>query len=117
MDSNNFIGNVGCGEREGRVLCPIVARRHWGLSHGIGRSGDVAAIQPKAAGSSLINKTCNAMLLDFLKRVCNIRAAKRCALLPMATGMTLALSLIAICLLYTSPSPRDKRQSRMPSSA
>ena len=24
---------------------------------------------------------------------------------------------IAICLLYTSPSPRDKRQSRMPSSA
>ena len=24
---------------------------------------------------------------------------------------------IYICLLYTSPSPRDKRQSRMPSSA
>ena len=25
--------------------------------------------------------------------------------------------LLMICLLYTSPSPRDKRQSRMPSSA
>ena len=25
--------------------------------------------------------------------------------------------LNAVCLLYTSPSPRDKRQSRMPSSA
>ena len=25
--------------------------------------------------------------------------------------------LLASCLLYTSPSPRDKRQSRMPSSA
>ena len=24
---------------------------------------------------------------------------------------------IMVCLLYTSPSPRDKRQSRMPSSA
>ena len=24
---------------------------------------------------------------------------------------------VAVCLLYTSPSPRDKRQSRMPSSA
>ena len=24
---------------------------------------------------------------------------------------------VHICLLYTSPSPRDKRQSRMPSSA
>ena len=28
-----------------------------------------------------------------------------------------ALSIFCICLLYTSPSPRDKRQSRMPSSA
>ena len=26
-------------------------------------------------------------------------------------------SLLPRCLLYTSPSPRDKRQSRMPSSA
>ena len=26
-------------------------------------------------------------------------------------------SILEICLLYTSPSPRDKRQSRMPSSA
>ena len=25
--------------------------------------------------------------------------------------------LVSVCLLYTSPSPRDKRQSRMPSSA
>ena len=27
------------------------------------------------------------------------------------------ISGVRICLLYTSPSPRDKRQSRMPSSA
>ena len=27
------------------------------------------------------------------------------------------LDLVRDCLLYTSPSPRDKRQSRMPSSA
>ena len=27
------------------------------------------------------------------------------------------VGLVACCLLYTSPSPRDKRQSRMPSSA
>ena len=26
-------------------------------------------------------------------------------------------TLLTFCLLYTSPSPRDKRQSRMPSSA
>ena len=28
-----------------------------------------------------------------------------------------ALVMFWVCLLYTSPSPRDKRQSRMPSSA
>ena len=27
------------------------------------------------------------------------------------------VDLVTSCLLYTSPSPRDKRQSRMPSSA
>ena len=32
------------------------------------------------------------------------------------TGLA-ALTQVTLCLLYTSPSPRDKRQSRMPSSA
>ena len=32
-------------------------------------------------------------------------------------GMDHCLTLLQGCLLYTSPSPRDKRQSRMPSSA
>ena len=31
--------------------------------------------------------------------------------------LTAKSSHIGFCLLYTSPSPRDKRQSRMPSSA
>ena len=32
-------------------------------------------------------------------------------------GVTLTVPLYALCLLYTSPSPRDQRGSRMPSSA
>ena len=38
---------------------------------------------------------------------------------PVCANETLVDSetLCLICLLYTSPSPRDKRQSRMPSSA
>ena len=36
------------------------------------------------------------------------------ALLTLLLGGVL---LLWLCLLYTSPSPRDKRQSRMPSSA
>lgn len=37
------------------------------LSHGIGRSGDIAAVQPKAAGSSLLMKLTNCMALDAIK--------------------------------------------------
>lgn len=29
MDSNNFLGNCGVGEREGRVASTLVARRHY----------------------------------------------------------------------------------------
>ena len=36
---------------------------------------------------------------------------------PDASGKIQVAALILACLLYTSPSPRDKRQSRMPSSA
>eukprot|EP00605_Chrysophyceae_sp_TOSAG23-4_P001415 GSChrysophyteH1.ASY1.ANO1.1541.1 assembled CDS len=56
MDSNNFLHNVGVGEREGRVFSRLVAERHFGMSHGIGRSGDIAEVQPKAAGSSIMSK-------------------------------------------------------------
>lgn len=49
-DSTHSIAVEYVGEREGRVVCPLVARRHYLLAHGIGRSGDIAAEQPKAAG-------------------------------------------------------------------
>ena len=35
----------------------------------------------------------------------------------MANAAAVFRSMAKFCLLYTSPSPRDKRQSRMPSSA
>ena len=35
----------------------------------------------------------------------------------LEAGVHGQLSILSVCLLYTSPSPRDKRQSRMPSSA
>ena len=38
------------------------------LGHGIGRSGDITAVQPKAAGSSLLAKLTNSMVLDLLRR-------------------------------------------------
>jgi O-phospho-L-seryl-tRNASec:L-selenocysteinyl-tRNA synthase len=67
MDSNNFPGNCGVGEREGRVASQLVAKRHYRLAHGIGRSGDITAVQPKAAGSSLLMKLTNSLILDVIK--------------------------------------------------
>ncbi|XP_061619800.1 O-phosphoseryl-tRNA(Sec) selenium transferase isoform X2 [Phyllopteryx taeniolatus] len=95
MDSNNFLGNCGMGEREGRVASDIVARRHYRLIHGIGRSGDIAAVQPKAAGSSLLNKLTNSLALDVLK-MAGARSAKSCFVVPMATGMSLTLCFLTL---------------------
>ena len=36
---------------------------------------------------------------------------------PLAQVLRALGQTVEVCLLYTSPSPRDKRQSRMPSSA
>ena len=75
-------GNVGAGEREARVFSGMVARRSFYLAHGIGRSGDVMAVQPKvpevmrlssmtlvtqAAGSSTIVQLTNYLAAHALK--------------------------------------------------
>ena len=44
MDSNNYQGNCGVGEREARVFSSLVKEKNWNLGHGIGRSGDVNAL-------------------------------------------------------------------------
>ena len=36
---------------------------------------------------------------------------------PNGAGKTTLIKLMTACLLYTSPSPRDRTRSRMPSSA
>ena len=95
MDSNTFVDNVGVGEREARVFSPIVARRHFNLAHGIGRSGDVAAEQPKAAGSSLLSKLTNLLVADAF-RVAGLEDCGAALVLPLATGMTLTLVLLSM---------------------
>ena len=77
MDSNNFVGNVGAGEREARVFSKLVSKRNYRLGHGIGRSGDIAAVQPKAAGSSLVNKITNCLALDAIK-IAGVQVSEIC---------------------------------------
>ncbi|XP_033756838.1 O-phosphoseryl-tRNA(Sec) selenium transferase-like [Pecten maximus] len=93
MDSNNFPGNCGVGEREARVFSPLVLKRHYNFGHGIGRSGEITAIQPKAAGSSLLMKLANSLALDLI-RLCGIPSVKSCFVVPMATGMSMVLSML-----------------------
>lgn len=81
------------------------------LGHGIGRSGDIAAIQPKAAGSSLLMKLTNNLVLDCIKRcgkennhlllnhlvhILGITLTKACIVIPVATGMGLVLTFLSL---------------------
>lgn len=86
----------GVGEREGRVYSSLVSSRHFGLGHGIGRSGDITEPQPKALGSSVMAKLTLLLVLDLVQRVCGLDRKTTAAngiLLPMCTGMTAALVL------------------------
>ncbi|XP_030418937.1 O-phosphoseryl-tRNA(Sec) selenium transferase isoform X2 [Gopherus evgoodei] len=70
--------------------------RCWSrLIHGIGRSGDISAVQPKAAGSSLLNKLTNSVVLDIIK-LAGVRTATNCFVVPMATGMSLTLCFLTL---------------------
>ena len=70
-----------------------------------------------------MNKFIKIGFLALLSSVATLQAAEFESNVAMSSdyvwrGMTQTSEEPAIsCLLYTSPSPRDKRQSRMPSSA
>ncbi len=97
---------TGAGEREGRVYSPLVLQRHFGLGHGIGRSGDVMEAQPKAVGSSALLRLTLKLALDAIRRGAGLNdtvgkggagggagPASFGVLLPVCTGMSMALVL------------------------
>ncbi len=94
MDTDKDSKAACLGEREGRVASPVVSKLASGFHHGIGRSGNLAEAQPKAAGGSLMYFFANKLATDAMKRfgAPNLKQAK---VFPMATGMTLALALCA----------------------
>ena len=53
----------------------------------------------------------------FLPLTANMEPRESFAVALLVACLAVARSPSSACLLYTSPSPRDKRQSRMPSSA
>lgn len=95
MDSNNFLKNAGVGEREARIASSIVASRHFNFGHGIGRSGDLVEVQPKAAGSSILYKLTNSLALDAL-RTLGVPKTQACFVAPLGTGMSLTLVFLTL---------------------
>ena len=67
----------------------------------ISLGGDNQKVNHMAEAALEMNLTCNDLKKD----------------LNLTDGDVVDMLQLVICLLYTSPSPRDKRQSRMPSSA
>uniref|UniRef100_A0A182K3J3 O-phosphoseryl-tRNA(Sec) selenium transferase n=1 Tax=Anopheles christyi TaxID=43041 RepID=A0A182K3J3_9DIPT len=95
LDSNNFPTRCGVGEREGRVICDLVRRRHYNFSHGIGRSGNLTDAQPKAAGSTIMANLTNSLVRDLIRSI-GIPTCAKAIVVPLATGMTMMLTLRAI---------------------
>ncbi|KNH08029.1 O-phosphoseryl-tRNA selenium transferase [Perkinsela sp. CCAP 1560/4] len=96
LDTNNHRGNLGVGEREGRVHNAIIRRHCFGMTHGIGRSGDILADQPKAAGSSLLHKITNKLVLNCLRTQCGLSGLKSALVMPMCTGMALSHAFLTL---------------------
>ena len=96
MDSNNYQGNTGVGEREGRIFSSLVSEKNFSLGHGIGRSGDVNALQPKAIGSSLVVKLTKAMFINAMNKILGYPSIKDALILPFATGMSLTITLLTL---------------------
>src|SRR4030042_6057949 len=84
MDTDKDPKAARVGEREGRVASPLVERLCAGFCHGIGRSGQIAAPQPKAPGGSILYMLVNRFASTILRKrgLYNVKGA---ILLPLST--------------------------------
>ncbi len=95
MDTDKDPQAARIGEREGRVASALVARLGYGFNHGIGRSGDLTAPQPKAPGSSIAYQLANLLATDALKRL-GLPNITQAFVAPVSTGLATALCLSAL---------------------
>ena len=85
-----------------------------------GRAGSAMAAEIGSMRVSEQIDALEAMAVDPINYLVKPRLVAATLVTPMLTAVYDFVGMFGswyICLLYTSPSPRDKRQSRMPSSA
>ncbi len=92
MDTDKDPEGAQIGEREARVASQLVYDLAHGFCHGVGRSGNLNAPQPKAVGSSLANSLASRLALDMLQR-CGTPNLSSACVLPLATGMAIGLAM------------------------
>jgi len=95
MDTDKDPEAARVGEREARIASPFIGTLSAGFNHGIGRSGQLDAPQPKAAGASLMQQIANTIALDAIRKL-GLSNVKAGIVTPLSTGMTLGLVLSAL---------------------
>ncbi len=95
MDSDKDPDAARVGEREARIASPFVGKLAANFNHGIGRSGQLTAPQPKAAGASLMQQVANSTALDAIRKL-GLSNAKSGLVIPLSTGMSIALVMGAL---------------------
>jgi len=92
LDSDKDPGSIRIGEREGRISCDILNEVSGGFCHGIGRSGELTAAQPKAAGASLMQNLTNKIVLSLIKSL-GLPNVKAALTVPFGTGMSIGMAI------------------------
>jgi O-phospho-L-seryl-tRNASec:L-selenocysteinyl-tRNA synthase len=112
MDSDKDPKGARIGEREGRLATPYLNQLSAGFNHGIGRSGDLSAPQPKAPGASLMQNLTNHIVLSLIQHL-GIPNVKGSLVLPFGTGMAIGMALRGLAQL-NSLDLRSNYQVLMP---
>ena len=106
MDSNSDPSAFRIGEREARISTKLLYDYSGGFIHGIGRSGDIKAPQPKATGGSILNVLTDAMVTFFFKEM-GLTNIKGSITLPLSTGMSIMLVIRGLYNQYLSTKEID----------
>ena len=114
LNGANWINDITGGRRDKNILdvvsnfnCPFV------ITHSRGNSQNMNQLSKYQDLLSDVRCSLDNLIMNALEK--NI--SERNIIVDPGIGFSKDIIHNLDCLLYTSPSPRDKRQSRMPSSA
>jgi O-phospho-L-seryl-tRNASec:L-selenocysteinyl-tRNA synthase len=111
LESNHDPEALQIGEREARISTPLLHEYTAGFIHGVGRSGNLKAPQPKAVGGSILNSLSDSFALYTLRKT-GMKNLKGAMVVPLGTGMSLMLAIRGI--MRQLPEMKTKSQLIFP---